>query len=161
MGANLYIRTIHEALCEKYRPLLNEAIRKRDSLPQDSKEAAEAQEEVERYFRLMRSEGYFRDPYKISSMLATLELTWWGDVASLCNERGELKGESLKRFREMVAGAKQHLPSKKEFGKDHGQVNHNGNGLSEWHKHFIDKRMKLLAFLDHAIELDTAIDCSL
>lgn len=97
---------------EKYQPLFDQAVRHRDSLPRDSKEQDTAQHEVEKYYELMYSEGYFRDSYNATNVLWTLELSWWRDVTPLLSKDRELTGDNLKRFRDQVAGACQSLPTK-------------------------------------------------
>lgn len=76
MGADLYIEKIHQPLLEKYQPLFDEAVRQRDALPRDSKEAKAAQRKVTRYYDLMYSDGYFRDSYNVTSVLWRLGLSW-------------------------------------------------------------------------------------
>jgi hypothetical protein len=49
MGADLYIEKIHHPLMQKYEPLFETAVRRRDTLPPKSKEAAAAQREVTKY----------------------------------------------------------------------------------------------------------------
>src|SRR6185312_1760536 len=127
-----------------------------------SKKWNAAQEEVTNYYELMYSEGYFRDSYNCTSVLWTLDLSWWRDVTPLCDDHGDLKGENLVKFREMVASANQWLPSRRQLKKQHATVDEEGeNSLEEWHKYYREKRQKLLAFLDQAIELNTSIHCSL
>lgn len=161
MGADLYIRAINQPLRARYQPLFDQAVRRRDSLPRGSKEAETVQQEVSEYYDRMYSEGYYSDSYNATCVLATLGLSWWGDVASLCTERMELAGPNLKRFREMVANATQHLPSKEELEANHVRMGVNGNSVEAWHQYFIGERMKLLAFMDQAIELNTSIECCL
>jgi hypothetical protein len=76
MGADLYIRAIHDPIVEKYQPLFDKAVRRRDALPSDSNEQEVAQQEVEKYYDLMYSEGYFRDSYNSTNVLWTLGLSW-------------------------------------------------------------------------------------
>lgn len=162
MGADLYIHEINRPLMQKYQPLFDQAVQLRNSFPRGSKEAEEAQKEVSKYYDLMYSEGYFRDSYNGSNVLNRLGLSWWQDVIPLCTEDKELKGNNLARFREMVATAELALPSKKELEEGGAPVAEEGeDSLAEWHKYFAEKRQELLAFLDQAIALNTAIYCSL
>jgi hypothetical protein len=162
MGADLYIQQIHKPIMDKYQPLFHAAVRKRDALPKGSKAAAGAQEEVTKCYDLMYSEGYFRDSYNCTSVLWTLDLSWWRDVTPLCDEQRDRKGENLKKFREMVATANQWVPSRRQLKKQHATVDNEGeNSLEEWHKYYKEEREKLLAFLNQAIELNTSIHCSL
>ncbi len=162
MGADLYIQQIHKPIMEKYQPLFDAAVIKRDALPKDSQKWKAAQEEVTKYYDLMYSEGYFRDSYNCTSVLWTLDLSWWRDVTPLCDENRDLKGENLKKFRKIVANANQWLPSRRQLKKQHATVDQEGeNCLEEWHKLYTEKRQRLLAFLDQAIQSKTSIHCSL
>ena|SRR5579859_2672101 len=162
MGADLYIEKIHQPLAAKYEPLFSEAVRRRDSLPKNSKETEAAQREVTKYFDLMYSAGYFRDSYNATSVLWRLGLSWWEDVIPLCTQKHELKWDKLRKFRDMVANAELKLPTREEIEKHGGIVEDQGrDSLAEWHSYFTEKRANLLAFLDQAIELNTAIRCSL
>jgi hypothetical protein len=61
----------------------DEAVARRDGLPEDSAARNEAQEDVERLYEKMYEEGYFRDSYNASSVLWPLGLSWWTDVGAL------------------------------------------------------------------------------
>lgn len=161
MGADLCVPEWNEPVLQKYEPLFERAVRKRDSLPHGSSDAITAQREVEKYFDLICSEGRFQDSYNAACVLATLGLSWWGDVAPLCDEDRKIKGENLKRFRDMVANATQYLPTKEELIERGGYVAEGEDSVEEWHKCFREKRERLLAFLDEAIRKNAAIHCSL
>ena len=162
MGADLYIEKIHHPLMQKYEPLFKAAVRRRDSLPPKSGEAEAAQQEVTKYYDLMYTEGYFRDSYNATNMLSRLGLSWWTDVQPLCTENRKLRHDKLRKFREMVAGARLELPSREDLEKQCGTVDDTGeNSLAEWHKYFAGQRAALIAFLDKAIELNSAVYCSL
>lgn len=162
MGADLYIKTVHDPLLEKYQPLFDKAVRHRGTLPKDSKEHEAAQREVDKYYELMYSEGYFRDSYNATNMLWTLGLSWWRDVVPLLNEHRELTGENLRRFRDRVAVAQQCLPTREKLEERGLRVNgHGENSVEACHQYFVEKRAELLMFLDTAIELETSIHCSL
>src|SRR6266576_2329111 len=106
MRADLYIEIVRKPILEKYEPLFEEAVRRRDSLPRSSKEATAAQEEVVRYYDLMFTEGYFRDSGNVTCVLNWLGLSWWQDVIPLCTDRRILQAEKLLQLRNMVASAK-------------------------------------------------------
>jgi hypothetical protein len=110
----------------------------------------------------MYSDGYFRDSYNATNVLNLLGLSWWADVQPLCTKNQKLRHDKLRKFRDMVAGAKLALPSKEEIEKHSGHVDAQGeDSLAEWHKYFVEKRNALLAFLDKAIELNSPVYCSL
>jgi hypothetical protein len=162
MGADLYIKSVHDPLLEKYQPLFDKAVRHRDALPNDSKEREAAQREVEKYYELMYAEGYFRDSYNSTNVLWTLGLSWWRDVVPLLNKHRELTGENPRRFRDRVAVVRQCLPTKEKLEERGARVGDTGeNSVEAWHQYFVEKRAKLLVFLDAAIELETGIYSSL
>jgi hypothetical protein len=162
MGADLYIEKIHHPLMQKYEPLFEAAVRRRDSLPPKSKEAEMVQQEVTKYYDLMYSEGYFRDSYNVTNVLNRLGLSWWADVQPLCTKNRKLRHDKLRKFRDMVVGAKLELPSKEDLEKQCGSLDDTGeNSLAEWHKYFVGKQASLIVFLNKAIELNSAVYCSL
>ena len=161
MGADLYIEKIHDALMRKYEPLFEAAVKKRDALSAKSPKALKAQEEVTKYYDLMYSEGYFRDSYNATNVLNRLGLSWWTDLKPLLRDERFLEGENLRLFRDMVSKATLELPSKEDLEKLCGRVDDKGeNSLPEWHKYLTEKHRVLISFLDKAIEVDSAIRCS-
>ncbi len=162
MGADLYIHQLYDPTKERYKPLFEKAVMQRDSFPRDSKEWKVAQRKVWKYFDLMNSKGYFRDSYSTANVLRTLGLSWWRNVIPLLNKKNELEGKNLKKFRKMVANAKQRLPTKAELQKDGARGKRSGaNRLKMWRKYYIRKRARLIAFLDEAIKRNHSIHCSL
>ena len=162
MGADLYIEKIHDPLIAKYEPLFTAAVKRRDSLPPKSRAAKAAQREVTKYYDLMYSQGYFRDSYNVTNVLNRLGLSWWEDVPRLCSQNRKMRHDKLRRFRDMVAKATLKLPTKEDIEKQGGTVKDKGeNSLAEWHKYFALKHAELLAFLDQAIEVKSAVRCSL
>ena len=158
MGANLYIEKIHRPLLRQYGPLFEATVRLRDSLPPKSREFKTAQKEVVRYYDLMYSEGYFRDPDNVTNVLNRLGLSWWNDVIPLCTDDRKLQPEKARQFRDMVASARLKLPSKSDIVKEGGTVESKGdNSLAEWHRHFTEKHATLLKFLDKAIRTQSSI----
>ena len=162
MGADLFIEQIHTPLVNRYKPLFLAALQKRNQAPKGSKAATVAQAELEKYAALMDSAGYFRDNYNATSVLWRLDLSWWVDVLPLCDKNGNLEGGTLVKFREMVKGAKLNLPTQQEL-KDQGfKLAENGEySVAGWHAYFRKSHVRLLAFLDEAIALNTSIYCSL
>ena len=161
MGADLYIEKINKPIQEKYEPLFEAAVRRRDSLPRGSKEAQAAQAEVTKYYDLMFSAGYFRDSYNVTCLLNWLGLSWWQDVIPLCTQARKLRQDKLRKFRDMVANAKLEPVTKELIEQRGGTVDDGENSLAEWQKYFVEKHAALIAFLDQAIALNTYIRCSL
>jgi len=161
MGADLYIEKIHKPILEKYEPLFEAAVRRRDRLPRGSKEAAAAQAEVVKYYDLMFAEGYFRDSYNVTCLLNWLGLSWWRNVIPLCTQAHKLRQDRLRKFRDMVANAKLEPVTKEKIEERGGTVDDRENSLDEWHRYFMEKHAELVVLLDHAIELNTHVTCSL
>ena len=175
MGADLYIRSITNKLKEKYEPLLNEAVAKRNyyqKMGMMQNLAEEAQEEVTKYYNLMNSEGYFRDSYNGTGLLQYLYLTneegkedtlsWWRDVVPLQNKKGEIKGRNLKKFLTILLAAELRLPTREKLIANRCQVSDSGaDSLEGWHKFFQDKHSRLIDMVSQAIEMREPIYASL
>lgn len=175
MGADLYIKQIHDPIRRRYQPFFDEAVRLRDHVQQrlrvTPKESPDrpalhqleeaAQDIVTHFYDAMYAEGYFRDSYNATNVLCRLGLSWWQDVKPLLENQRELKGEALRAFRERVIQATLQLPTKEEVRKQGGVVDNDENSLAVWHNHFRDQHAALIVFLNRAVELDTAIWCSL
>src|ERR1017187_4635530 len=151
MGADLYIEKLQQPLRQKYEPLFEAAVKKRDALPPNSRKAHAAQKVVTKYYDLMYSQGYFRDSYNVGNVLNRLGMSWWVDVKPLCTPDRKLHGGQLRRFRDMVANAKLTLPMREEIEKQGGTVGDTDkNSLAAWHKYFAREHTALLAFLNQA-----------
>lgn len=162
MGADLYIEAIHTPVWNRYAPLFDAAVRKRDQSPPDSAAAIAAQAEVNKYYDLMFSAGYFRDSYNATSVLWRLDLSWWTDVIPLCNENHHLTGDGLATFRQLVQQATLTLPTRTELEAEGVTVTDEGEeSLAGWHAYFREKHAQLLAFLDEARACHSSIRCSL
>ena len=90
MGADLYIRSVYEPNRARWEPEFEAAVWLRDSLPKDSPQRKAAQEEVNRRFEQMSSQGYFRDPYNDWDLLWKFRLSWWDDVIPMLDKGGGL-----------------------------------------------------------------------
>lgn len=149
MGADLHIRSLYEANRADKVPAFEAAVRLRDSLPKDSPQRQVAQEEVERRFDQMMSQGYFRDPYNEWDLLWKFGVSWWQDVIPMLDECGGLS----------VTAAEQLLARLRER---EGTFEANLVELAaEDERYFREKYAALQQFLNQAIELREVIDCSL
>lgn len=155
MGADLYIRKLSDKCREEHEPRFNAACKHRDALAKDPTatldQKNEAQDAVHEAHDAMYAEGYFRDSYNLTSVLWRLGLSWWNDVIPMLDDDGNLTGDNLTKFRTMVADAKYEPVTETP----------NEESIEEWNKYYTEKRARLLAFLDKAIELGEPIDCSL
>jgi len=190
MGADLYINKLFKANSEVHRPAFEAAVAERDACKQQVdacgqkyvcarkphtrkkwlakqdewrvKQAA-AQEIVSQEYDAMHDVGYFRDSYNATDLLWVLGLSWWGNVTPMLNKAGNLRGDKLLEFREMVA--KRRVPTTARLAayleKQHACVDDGENSVAEWRKFFTEKRKRLLAFLDEAIRLKAPVVCSL
>ena len=155
MGADLYINKLYQPNLEKYKPLFEAAVQRRDSAT-DAEEINLHQAKVDEYYDLMYSEGYFRDSYNDSSVLWQLELSGWGDVIPMLNRRGNLVGKNLDAFIAMLENRQ--IPDKENLS----HISHdNDQELQEWHTYFVEKRLRLIEFLKTAKQLRAPVYCSL
>ena len=142
MGADLYLNSVRYGVEAK-------------SSGRKTRKAKPARAQVE-------DEVYFRDSYNATSVLWTLGLSWWRDVLPLLDANSELSGAALRHFRQLVALATQQLPTAEDLSATGLQVEHTGfRTLDGLHRYHIEKRKRLLRFLDFAILHDCGITCSL
>jgi hypothetical protein len=160
MGADIYIQSLHEACLKKYEKKFHEAVAKRDKLTRGSGEAEEAQKEVEKYYDLMYTRGYFRDSYNATSLFGQLGLSWWNDLK--LDEKGCLSVDKCKELLKTVKARK--IPSVSEMEtdlrKNGAAIDNDRNSQFEWHKMFVNKKRRFIRFLNTAIKRNEAIRCS-
>lgn len=119
-------------------------------------------DELKRTFVGDENLGYFRDSYNSTSVLRTLSLSWWKDVIPLLDDEGLLQPEQIKQFKEMILGQEQRLPDREMLESWHAHVEDGTeHAVEHWHTYYREKRERLLAFLNRALELNEPIDCSL
>jgi hypothetical protein len=145
MGADLYIRKQYEVVKDKYEPKFDEAVAKRNKTT-DKKKEDKYQKEVEKYYDLMNSEGYYRDSYNDSNLLWKLGLDYWGWINDMLNKNGELTPTKAKIILKKVEIRKKRLndiTNKKE------------------REYFESKYKEFVKFLGEAIETKSNIECSI
>jgi hypothetical protein len=149
MGADLYIRSVYEPNRARWEPEFEAAVRLRDSLPKDSPQRKAAQEEVNRRFEQMSSQGYFRDPYNDWDLLWKFRLSWWRDVIPMLDTEGGLSpkaaGQLLARLRDREATFEENLVEL----------------APKEQRSFRERYTELQQFLKQAIALGETVDCSL
>lgn len=96
MGADIYLRKKYEKHSEKYQKKFDVAIKERDDKRPESAEHKKAQKNVEKWYDLMLSKGYFRDSYNDSNLLWKMDLSWWEWANKYCDEEGEISPDKLK-----------------------------------------------------------------
>jgi hypothetical protein len=176
MGADLYIQSINERVKAQYDRPFHDAVTARDrrhkelvdegKTPEEAtKETASLQAEVSKYYSLLwgaSNEGYYRDAYNATSVLAQCGLSWWKDVGALTDEDGLLHPLKAAELIAMIEANPLHLPTREELVARHARVDDIGpNSLKGWHEYFEKERGELLAFLRRAIALNEPIRCSL
>ena len=103
MGADIYLKSKFDANNAKWKPLFDNAVKRRDALPRGSAQAGEIQKEVHELYGRMYEVGYFRDPYNDGMFLGKIGLSWWNDVVPMLDKDGFMPIEAAKNFREQVA----------------------------------------------------------
>ena len=149
MGADLYIKSLHDASQAKYRPLFEAACAERDKHDRDSLEAKAAQKDVREYCELMHGAGYFRDSYNSTSIMWRYGLSW-GQSDGLIDEEGMMSPTSAKALLEMLESYNMKEVTAEEFPDD----------LEGWRSYFETKATLFKNFLRRAIELNEPIVCS-
>ncbi len=124
------------------------AVKQRDAIS-DGPKKDDVQAEVDAAFDEAYSTGYFRDPYNGASVLARFGLSWWVDVIPMLNKRSQL-----------LPGAAHDFLVKLEAAEDVFEENVRGM-TDEDQRYFVADYEALKKFLNHAIELNEPIFCSL
>jgi hypothetical protein len=149
MGADLYINSLYEPQRASWEQKFEAAVKHRDSLPADSPERDEAQIEVDHCFTQMRSQGYFRDPYNDWDLLWHFGLSWWSDVIPMLDEDCRLTAGAATKLLAMLT-------------EREGRFGERLSALSEADaQYFRDRYVELRQFLNQAVVLGEAIECSL
>jgi len=173
MGADLYINPLFEQNSEKYQLHFNMWVGIRDKAKAEGRkeEADNAQIEVTKYYNLMNSEGYFRDPYNSSDLLWQFNLSWWDDInPQLIN--GQLNVRQVRWFLELLDGREAVFERNlTDLLEGHNKVwdkkeNYPKQELTkkerkEWVLYYHREYSNLKKFLMTAIELKSPVDCSL
>lgn len=105
MGADLYIQSISDKAREKYSPMFDAAVKRRNDAQKagNSKRAEAIQKEVEMYHdKMYPEEGYFRDSYNGTSLFRLLDQSWWQDLGPMLNKKGELSPTKAKKLLEQM-----------------------------------------------------------
>lgn len=167
MGADLYIESLFQKNNKKYNKLFHEATKKREALSNSTafikgvkdivKAKEKAQKEVEKYYDLMYSKGYFRDSYNLTSVLWTFKMSWWNNPFI---KRNVISPANAKKFIEVLKTKKQIFPTEKELIENGVNVKEKGNGVKDWEKFYKAKSKSFIKFLEQAIKLNENIRAS-
>jgi hypothetical protein len=142
MGADVYLRSKHEAHKLPLQDSFNEAISARNAVSSDHPDFKKLQAKVNSIYEDMYSVGYFRDSYNHTSLLNSIGLSWWIDVIPMLDDESTLPIDKAMELRSMIA-TKELNPSQihKAFGS-----------FEEVEKYLLDKKQRLIALLDESIE---------
>lgn len=179
MGADLYIEKIFRENNDKYKDDFDRAVKARDTATTDEVKD-EFQKAVTAAYDKMYSVGYFRDPYNNNDLLWQFELSWWSDITkkycksgSMSYTKAKLLLDELKNREELFEKNLQDLlegknrvwdydtdwkTKEKTYKKDENLTQ---KDREEYVTYYRKEYEKLKAFLQTAIDLKTAIDCSL
>jgi len=166
MGADLYIRSIHDKANAEHMPKFNTAAKVRDALIEakvDQSEIDLAQEVVTKHYDAMYDHGgYFRDSYNSTSLFWQLGLSWWGDTASYINSNGKIVPSKAKLLLEWLKSRTLAVPTLDSLKGAKVSLDPNSeDSLQAWHEFFIAKKKRFEDFIQTAIDLNEPIDCSI
>jgi hypothetical protein len=159
MGADLYIRSISDKTRAEYEPHFHAAAQARNAIKSEHQGCETAQKLVDFYYDAMYPDaGYFRDSYNATGVLGRLGLSWWQDCP--IDDDGLLKGADLIWFRDTVRNAKLRKVTREQLIEHHAAVDDDENSPEAWNKFYCEKRERLVAFLNRAIDFNEPIYCS-
>jgi hypothetical protein len=149
MGADLYIASLYERQRAKWEKRFERAVALRDRLTAGTEAHGRAQQRVERCFDRMRARGYFRDPYNSWDLLWQFRLSWWTDVIPMLDAERYLSVEKAPALLTML---KEREPVFEE----------NLRALKAPDaRYFREQYRTFREFLDEAVRLNEAVECSL
>lgn len=158
MGADLYIKPISNKHKAEWRPKFDEAVALRDAAQDEVAREAAQKLVSEAYDKMYADDGYFRDSYNGTSVLNRLGLSWWQDMEyDLDSEKDpnehNVSPDACRRFLAKVKAAELQPATRAELEDRHCKVENEGdNSVDGWNKYFTEKRQRLIAFLERAIE---------
>lgn len=157
MGADLYINKIHEPLRAEWQPKFDAAVAQRESAVTEEGRAAAQKLVDEAYDKLWGGDGYYRDSYNGTSVLWRLGLSWWQDVEPDIDPDSNPDGnnvsvEACRVFLAKVLAAELKPATYHELRANHCTVDDGENSVEAWNKFYQEKRDRLVAFLERAIE---------
>jgi hypothetical protein len=159
MGADLYINKLRRPVQAEWQPKFDAAVAQRDSAQDAAGKDAGQKLVDEAYEKLFGGDHYFRDSYNGTSILARLGLSWWrdlqpdveyveGDPATEIN----VSAEACRKLRDQIAAAEYKPVTFDSLKAEHCTVDYRENSPARWNQFFSEKRDRLIAFLDRAIE---------
>ncbi len=154
MGADLYLKSVHDAQREAWEWKFHEAVKKRDKYPEHDKRHIKYHHEVIKAYEQMYSGGYFNDRYNPYGLFAQLGISWWKDVCPMLDADGYLPIHEARLLAQHVALARLDLSEAEACAREYGQT---PPSIVDYEK----QRHKLLTLLDQSIALGEPLYCSL
>jgi hypothetical protein len=157
MGADVYLRSVHDRAKILWEPKFKANVWNRDRQVHDSEMHAFYQRQVMEAYRGMHDAGYYWDPYNEYSLFAQLGISWWRDVGDLCDPDGRLPLEKVPALRMRIANAPLDTAPAENVAREQGD-NPPDDG---WTVHYETDRCGLLCLLDQSLELGEPLYMSL
>ena len=110
-------------------------------------------EEIQLLKRELEVTRYFRDSYNASSLLWRYSMSWWQLSDQYCDDEGMMGKEGIMAIRQATSYPVDEEQIRTYFA-DHKE------GPDAWVEYFKEKREKLHAFLQLALEKDAMLLCS-
>jgi hypothetical protein len=157
MGADLYIHKVRKPVKAEWQPKFDAAVAQRNAA-QDDAAKAEAQKLVdEAYDKLWGGDGYFRDSYNGTSVLWRLGLSWWQDMKPDIDPESNPDGNNVsvdacRAFLAKVLAAEMKPATRADLLANNCAVDDGECSVESWNKFYREKRDRLIAFLERAIE---------
>lgn len=156
MGADLYINKVRNPVKAEWQPKFDAAVAKREAATNEDDRAVAQKLVDEAYDKLWGGDGYYRDSYNGTSVLWRLGLSWWQDLEpDQDSEENDGNNVSVARCREFLAkvlAAELKPATYAELRANHCTVDDGENNVESWNKFYREKRDRLVAFLERAIE---------
>ena len=148
MAADLYLPSLIEELQIKLNTHFENALKERAMIKdKNSRHYIHANEKVKNIYKQMWPEScHFHDAYNESSLMWSLGLSWWKDVIPMLNDKYHLTPEKAQELIRLIHTSE----------IDPEMLNQKYN-----YEYFLDKKKKLIKFLDQSIEYGELIECSI
>jgi hypothetical protein len=186
MGADLYIESIYDEHKAKHQPAFDKAVNARDAHStehgchlswtgtgdetSECPQLVKLQAKVRKTYEVLFSDnpGYYRDSYNNSNLPWRLEYkddrgpnSYWTDTKT--DRNGNMSVRRAKAWLKAVKGAKIRpltTSDGRSTSSDGWSSKLTPEQVKEWNDYFVQKKAKLEAFLQRAIDLNQPIHCS-
>lgn len=160
MGADLYITKITDHTTAAWSPLFEAAVARRNDANTDA-DKKKFQALVDNYYNLIYpNEGYFRDSYNGSSLMQQFGFSYWRDLKKYTDDDNNMSPDNARLWLDWVRQQNLKPITKEWLLANHCVVDDGENSPAAWDKYFKEKKERLEAFLQNAIDMDSPIHCS-